>query len=525
MKEELTMRGEYNPSEWYHRMDVVTNGKRAFLVLLSNKGHDLNDTKYFMAIASAEGINGKDGLSAYDLAVKFEGFQGSVTDWLDSLKGGGSGDDSGVSLKIDKSQIATIKKPSDYSEGFSYELKQLRLLVPNNGLSSQYALLSTKSVREGSNVYSFQTAVALDADHSYTWYRVGNSATNKWSTWDLDTVFGDATGENGGGSGTGTPTIPILTAIGWDKITGKPDLVTQNELDTAKADLQKKIDDIPKSSGESGASIKIDKTNTEMVKAPSQYTDGLSYEVKLLKKLLPDTNVKGTYVLLSTKALQQNGKVYCVQTAKTLDSDHQYTWYRSGNSGDDKWTNWDLNTVFPDDSTSSGDDLSKKISWSDITGVPDFITAAALKKVTQELASKADITAAAKGFATKSEVSSLKSDLQEKINAIPKSNGQTGGSIAVDKSSLDTVKVPSKYDDGLSYEVKSLKKVLPNEKVVGTYVLLSTKTAKQGDTTYCIQSAETLDSNHHYTWYRSGSSSDDKWSPWELNTVFPKEAE
>lgn len=380
MKEELTMRGEYNPSEWYHRMDVVTNGKRAFLVLLSNKGHDLNDTKYFMAIASAEGINGKDGMSAYDLAVKFEGFQGSVTDWLDSLKGGGSGDGSGVSLKIDKSQIATIKKPSDYSEGFSYELKQLRLLVPNNGLSSQYALLSTKSVREGSNIYSFQTAVALDADHSYTWYRVGNSATNKWSTWDLDTVFGDATGENGGGSGTGTPTIPILTAIGWDKITGKPDLVTQNELDIAKAELQNKIDAIPKSSGESGASIKIDKTNTEMVKAPSQYTDGLSYEVKLLKKLLPDTNVKGTYVLLSTKALQQNGKVYCVQTAKTLDSDHQYTWYRSGNSGDDKWTNWDLNTVFPDDSTSSGDDLSKKISWSDITGVPDFITAAALKK-------------------------------------------------------------------------------------------------------------------------------------------------
>ena len=104
-------------------------------------------------------------------------------------------------------------------------------------------------------------------------------------------------------------------------------------------------------------------------------------------------------------------------------------------------------------------------------------------------------------------------------------SGEPGTSIKIDKSNTETVKAPSQYTDGLFYEVKSLKKVLPDEKVTGTYVLLSTKTAKQGDTTYCIQSAETLDSNHHYTWYRSGSSSDDKWSPWELNTVFPKEAE
>lgn len=187
MKEELTMRGEYNPSEWYHRMDVVTNGKRAFLVLLSNKGHDLNDTKYFMAVASAEGINGKDGLSAYDLAVKFEGFQGSVTDWLDSLKGGGSGDGSGVSLKIDKSQIATIKKPSDYSEGFSYELKNVdaigldRSNYDKSVQDGAQGLLTTVVIKD----FVRQRLEIIDSSRPLTFERNGTKDT--WNVWEFVT--------------------------------------------------------------------------------------------------------------------------------------------------------------------------------------------------------------------------------------------------------------------------------------------------------------------------------------------------
>ncbi len=81
-------RGEYSPEEMYKKMDVVTNGHDAFLVLIDNRGHNLRNTEYFMALSKGDkGDPGTNGKSAYDLAVEYEGFNGTVKDFLNSLKG------------------------------------------------------------------------------------------------------------------------------------------------------------------------------------------------------------------------------------------------------------------------------------------------------------------------------------------------------------------------------------------------------------------------------------------------------
>ena len=67
-------RGEYSPEEMYKKMDVVTNGHDAFLVLIDNRGHNLRNTEYFMALSKGDkGDPGTNGKSAYDLAVEYEG--------------------------------------------------------------------------------------------------------------------------------------------------------------------------------------------------------------------------------------------------------------------------------------------------------------------------------------------------------------------------------------------------------------------------------------------------------------------
>lgn len=84
----LNFRGEYDPEAWYKKMDVVTNGNHAYLVLIDNRRHDLDNTKYFMALMKGRpGDPGRNGKSAYDLAVEYQGFNGTVLQWLASLRG------------------------------------------------------------------------------------------------------------------------------------------------------------------------------------------------------------------------------------------------------------------------------------------------------------------------------------------------------------------------------------------------------------------------------------------------------
>lgn len=87
-KIDVNNRGSYDADTMYYPHDLVTSGGKMYLSVVASKGAALNNSQYWMAIAKGTpGDPGKNGLSAYQLAVQEQGFVGSVTDWLKSLKG------------------------------------------------------------------------------------------------------------------------------------------------------------------------------------------------------------------------------------------------------------------------------------------------------------------------------------------------------------------------------------------------------------------------------------------------------
>ena len=82
----------------------------------------------------------------------------------------------------------TVKKPSEYSEGFSHELKQVANLIPNrsdliqSAQEGTIAILSTVSC-EG---YVHQTLKVLDSQRPMTFIRNGSGDT--WYPWETVTT-------------------------------------------------------------------------------------------------------------------------------------------------------------------------------------------------------------------------------------------------------------------------------------------------------------------------------------------------
>lgn len=93
----ITPKGTWSKSSSYNKLDLVTyssNGLISTYLSVDNvpSGISLTNTQYWMCIASSlrgeQGERGVDGLagdSAYIVAVK-NGFSGTQTEWLQSLK-------------------------------------------------------------------------------------------------------------------------------------------------------------------------------------------------------------------------------------------------------------------------------------------------------------------------------------------------------------------------------------------------------------------------------------------------------
>lgn len=85
--------------------------------------------------------------------------------------------------KIDSSSQATIKKPSDYSEGFSYEIKSFDSLgidkskIASELVQGKVVWLTTKKYSD----YVRQTAEVIDGPVPATFFR--NGTKESWSNW------------------------------------------------------------------------------------------------------------------------------------------------------------------------------------------------------------------------------------------------------------------------------------------------------------------------------------------------------
>lgn len=91
-------------------------------------------------------------------------------------------------VTIDTSNIYQIKKPSEYSEGFSYELKRVAVVIPDrsdlieSAQTGTIGILSTVSY----GGYAHQTLKVLDSQRPMTFIR--NGSGNTWYPWETVTT-------------------------------------------------------------------------------------------------------------------------------------------------------------------------------------------------------------------------------------------------------------------------------------------------------------------------------------------------
>ncbi|MGN1282971.1 MAG: hypothetical protein ACI4UB_04030, partial [Limosilactobacillus sp.] len=91
-------------------------------------------------------------------------------------------------VTIDTSNIHQIKKPSEYSEGFSHELKRVAVMIPDrsdlieSAQAGTIGILSTVSY----GGYAHQTLKVLDSQRPMTFIR--NGSGNTWYPWETVTT-------------------------------------------------------------------------------------------------------------------------------------------------------------------------------------------------------------------------------------------------------------------------------------------------------------------------------------------------
>lgn len=133
----------------------------------------------------------------------------------------------------------------------------------------------------------------------------------------------------------------IPKSMSWDNITGKPDLVTNDQLVYNMQHALATIDQ---------AKTKIDTNDLHVIKKPSEYPDGFSYELKSMSALRIDrtnshpTAQVGDMGLLITKAVSYENTKYVRQTLEQLDNSRPLNYVRNGH--DETWFDWEDSTTW-----------------------------------------------------------------------------------------------------------------------------------------------------------------------------------
>lgn len=176
--------GEYDPNKWYKRMDVVTDGNDNFLVLIDNKNHNLRNTEYFMALSKGEkGDSGTNGKSAYDLAVEYQGFNGTVLDFLKSLVGpqGPKGDPGQINGLVNDVAIAEYPDADALVSKNIYAINGKQKNLPRNDVESSFMLVLANNAGD--------TVTQLWFDPINVELYIRAKANDKWSDWRWITLW------------------------------------------------------------------------------------------------------------------------------------------------------------------------------------------------------------------------------------------------------------------------------------------------------------------------------------------------
>lgn len=178
-KIDVNRRGAYDADTMYYPHDLVTSGGQMYLSVVASKGAALNNSQYWMAIAKGTpGDPGRDGLNAYQLAIQEQGFTGSISDWLRSLKGekgdpGAPGKVDGLVNNVDYDKYTDVNELT--SSGSVFYLSKSMTNLPTDKITTGFLVVFASS--DGKTV----TQIFINPLTNDVYVR--SLADGNWSDW------------------------------------------------------------------------------------------------------------------------------------------------------------------------------------------------------------------------------------------------------------------------------------------------------------------------------------------------------
>ena len=180
----LNFAGEYNEKIAYKYLDVVTFKGSSYICKVDSTGKAPDISPNFVLLAKGgEALNGADYALKKDVPkVIYDAEKHTLTVNDKTV-------DLATKQKIDKDNADKEKKPSDYTEGFSYELKNADALSLDRSIYEETVQDGTQGMLTTTvvNGLARQHLEILDSKRPLSFER--NGSKDSWGEWELLTTW------------------------------------------------------------------------------------------------------------------------------------------------------------------------------------------------------------------------------------------------------------------------------------------------------------------------------------------------
>lgn len=180
----LNFAGEYNEKIAYKYLDVVTFKGSSYVCKVDSTGKAPDISPNFVLLAKGgEALNGADYALKKDVPkVIYDAEKHTLTVNDKTV-------DLATKQKIDKDNADKEKKPSDYTEGFSYELKNADALSLDRSIYEETVQDGTQGMLTTTvvNGLARQHLEVLDSKRPLSFER--NGSKDSWGEWELLTTW------------------------------------------------------------------------------------------------------------------------------------------------------------------------------------------------------------------------------------------------------------------------------------------------------------------------------------------------
>lgn len=168
--------------------DTGATGQSAYQIWLANN-HTGTESDFLNSLKGVKGEQGPRGIQG----ISYEPYISKDGNWHLKIVENATEPDIDTGAKatnnIDTSDEFTVKKPSEYSEGFSHELKEVFELIPDRSNLDSTAQDGSQAIvtTEVCNGYARQTVKIIDSERPITFIR--NGSGDSWYPFELVTTW------------------------------------------------------------------------------------------------------------------------------------------------------------------------------------------------------------------------------------------------------------------------------------------------------------------------------------------------